>query len=517
VTSIAARRVILPHYSETITCHESDIGAVEVALGNGNKYFCRPLSSTRDAGRADRCFAQERSEFDRYPIILSSDGAPWYEANMWILHKLRESGHRSSTRDIASSVDDLVAYLRFLEESNISWMDFSSTFKEARPTYRFQTELSDLVCRKVISHSVGKRRLGTIIRFYRWLTSSAQFKPLRPPWVNKEIRLLVPSRHGFTVAVPIVTTDLKVKGEPKPDPFDTRIADGGKLRPLPQMEQIWLMDALLNHGNYELQLMHWLAISTGARIQTVLTLRRTHVWRSLEINSPWNRASVSKHKQMPHGFVAIDVGPGTGIDTKFGQNYPLYVPTWLYEKLHIYAHSQAGTRRREMASGGDIDEQYLFLTKRKQPWYSSIQAGPALSATHSNRRSHIVGGAVGTLIREKIIPQIRAMHDPQFQYSFHDLRATFGMNEIDRLLDKPKDPKNINGPRWTLTDVLKWVMARLHHSRMSVTEGYLIFRDNMGLARAAQEAWEDELSARMKQQANIAEKRFLRIDPTVAE
>lgn len=517
MTSKAARRVILPRYVETITCNGEDLGATKVDLKIGNHYFCRPVHLAGETNRADGRPGRRKREFDKYPIILRSDGAPWYEANMWIRQKLQETAANSSTRDIASTVDDLVAYLRFLEVEGVNWTDFSSVFKETRPTYLFQTELSDLVIRKVISHSVGRRRLGTIIRFYRWLINNAHFKPLRPPWLDKEIRLPVPSRQGFTVDIPITTTDLRVKGEPKPDPFAVTIADGGKLRPLPREEQIWLIDALLNHGNYELQLMHWLAVSTGARIQTVLTLRRAHVWKSLEINTPWHTVQIRRTSQSPHGFVAIDVGPGTGIDTKFGQNYPLYVPQWLYEKLHTYAHSQPGTRRRELAPGGDVDEQYLFLTKRKQPWYSSIQAVPALSEMHSTRRSHIVGGAVGTLIREKIIPQIRAMHDPNFQYSFHDLRATFGMNEIDRLLDKPKDLEKPGGPKWTLADVLKWLMARLNHSRLSITEGYVIYRDNVSLARAAQDAWEDDLSARMKLQAATAENRFLLTNPAISE
>ncbi|OWJ56047.1 site-specific integrase [Paraburkholderia caledonica] len=503
MSGVYARRVILPHYVETVTCDENDGGATRVDLPNGTHYFIRPLQTYRNANRIDDSPRGKRYVFDLYPIIIRSDGAPWYEANMWIRHRLHERAYDwlASTRDLASTVDDLVAYLRFLQDENIDWKDFSGSFKDERPTYRFKTYISDLVIQKAISHSVGKRRVQTIIRFYRWLMNDACFEPAKPTWLERKIKIPVPTAQGFVVEIPVMTTDLKVKGKPKPDPFDVHVKDGGKLRPLTLEQQNWLEDALHAHGNYEVQLMHWLAWYAGARLETVLTFRRKHVWLGTTPGCEWGTVRIGYATQARNAFVVIEVGPGTGIDTKFNQKYSLYVPKWLYEALHNYVHSERATNRRKRAAGGDIDNQYLFLTeKKRQPWYRSMQAIPEWNEAYSHRR-HRTGDALGHIIRTKIIPAIRDKHDPDFQYTFHWLRATFGMNELDRLVDKPKDPKLIDGPKWTLMDGLKWVQARLHHRHISTTEGYLRYREAVGFARAAQDDWENELDARVRKHA----------------
>ncbi|MGF6447441.1 hypothetical protein [Paraburkholderia youngii] len=498
-----ARRIVLPRYVETVTCDAADTGATRVELPNGAHYFIRPMHTQGEVNRGDGSPRWKRSDYDLYPIVIRSGGVPWYEANLWIRHRLQEKAYdpHSSTRDIASTVNDLVAYLRFLEEENIDWMDFSGFFKDERPTYRFKTYLSDLVIQNVISHSVGQRRMQTVIRFYRYLMSETHFKPAKPTWLERQVKIPVPTSQGIVLEIPVTATDLNVKGKPTPNPFDAHIRDGGKLRPLTVEQQIWLEAALHAHGNYEVQLMHWLAWYTGARLETVLTFRRKHVWASTTPGGSWRTACIRYATQARHGFVVVAVGPGTGIDTKLNQNYPLHIPVWLYDALHGYAHSERATKRRKMAAGGDIDDKYLFLTeKRKQPWYRSMQAVPELNETNTHRR-HKTGDALGHIIRNKIIPAVRGKHDGDFHYTFHWLRATFGMNELERLVDKPRDPNQTDGPKGTLMDGLKWVQARLHHKRISVTEGYVRYREAVELARAAQDAWETELGERVKRHA----------------
>src|ERR1700758_3502442 len=211
-----ARRIILPRYAETVTCDAADTGATRVELPNGAHYFIRPMHTQGEVKRGDGAPRWKRSAYDRYPIVIRSDGAPWYEANMWIRNRLQEKAYDplSSTRDIASTVDDVVAYLRFLEEENIDWMDFSGFFKAERPTYRFKTYLSDLVIQKVISHSVGQRRMQTVIRFHRWLMSETHFKPAKPTWLERQVKFPVPTSQGIVLEIPVTATDLKVMGKP---------------------------------------------------------------------------------------------------------------------------------------------------------------------------------------------------------------------------------------------------------------------------------------------------------------
>jgi integrase len=503
-----AKRVVIPYHTETTVCDEDDFGAVRVKLKDGSSYFKSAVWLCGLSTSEEKQKLPPTRVYTRYPIVLFSDGSPWHEANMWVRHKLNELPHSALiTRNIGSTIDDLVSFLRFIEDEGANWSDFSSPFREHYPTYRFQAHLSTQVEANELSYKLAKRRIGTIVSLYRWLIDSVHFRPAHAPWQEKKVKLQIPSLHGGSLTISRSTTDLSIKGRPKPNPFDETIADGGELRPLPHIEQSWLIDALLHYGNYELLLMHLISISTGARMQTTMTLRRQHFWQIPETKSLLSTHNALNARENLHRYLACWVGPGTGVDTKFDQKYNLHIPFWLYEKVHTYVHSSKAISRRMGALGGDVAGQYLFLTKHKNPWYASKQI--LFSDEQSPiRRSHIVGGSASTLIRENIIPYIQSKNDSAFTYSFHDLRATFGMNEIDRLLDKPKDSRKPNGPRWTLADVLKWLMVRMNHSDISTTERYVRYRDRLALTRALQGAWEEDLMAKMNQYANSAEKMF---------
>lgn len=488
-------RVVLLRHSQTETCASDEQGSTQVQLTSGEIYFTKrkPVLLT-----ALRTFPSSYSyDFHWYPIVLWGNGAPWYEANLWLHEKLVEAG--CDAVKIGSIVDDLVAYAKFLEDEDlgpICWADFSAVFPPQRPTYRFRTYLSDLVECKKLEYSVANRRLKTIIRFYRWLVSEAGFTPEYPLWRESVVQICVQTGSGNTLSIPTTRTDLKITGQPKPDPTDETVFDGGKLRPMNSDEQEWVQEALCDYDNYEIQLMHWLALYTGARIQTVLTLRRKNFWKGLGTNSPFGIATVNYCPQLPTGYVTIPTGPGTGVDTKFSKKHLLFVPVWLYERIHTFIHGERVTKRRARAIGGDIPEQYIFLTKHNIPWYASNQIPSVQTDSSNNRRSGIRGGALRTLIAQEIEPRIAKKTGFDFKYRYHDLRATFGVNEIHRLLGELKDPTNLSGPRWSLSEVLNWVAGRLNHSSISVTEGYIRVRENTKLTRAIQDKWEARISER---------------------
>ena len=58
--------------------------------------------------------------------------------------------------------------------------------------------------------------------------------------------------------------------------YSEYINDSGKLRPLPKDEQQALVESLKRIANTEMTLAFIFALTTGARLQTVFTLRRKH-------------------------------------------------------------------------------------------------------------------------------------------------------------------------------------------------------------------------------------------------
>jgi site-specific recombinase XerD len=80
----------------------------------------------------------------------------------------------------ATIADDLAAFRRYLDDEQVDWLDFSS-HKLRRPTYRYNAFLKLAVEAAEISPSVAKRRIGIIVRFYRWLMIEA------PPCVPESV------------------------------------------------------------------------------------------------------------------------------------------------------------------------------------------------------------------------------------------------------------------------------------------------------------------------------------------
>jgi phosphonate transport system permease protein len=119
---------------------------------------------------------------------------------------------------------------------------------------------------------------------------------------------------------------------------------------------------------------------TGARIQTVLTVRAKHVMRE------------------PAEFHGDDIrlacGPGTGIDTKGGVKGVLHLPRRFYERLYIYMHSDRARKRLGQLFGHDAASQMLhFLLSFFPPELSR----DFLANTASSMLETLAVSTIGTL------------------------------------------------------------------------------------------------------------------------
>jgi hypothetical protein len=470
---MTARRTTIRQLPLTEVVERDTPGATPVSITTpegGAIYHTVPLAGPDTGRRRDARPQWIAGTFPLFPVVRLADGAPWAEANLWLIDMM-ESKSSPNMLTFASIADDLAAFRRYLDDEGVDWLTFPANRRQ-RPTYRYSTSIRLAVQAGELSASVARRRMGAVVRFYRWLMAEAGFSPTNAPWVESGRFIEFKDQKGFSSVIEVKTTDLSISGRRAEDPWDDHIQDGGRLRPLPSSEQSVLLESLAALGNTEMTLVHLFALLTGARIQTVLTVRAKHVMR--------------KPGEFHGDDIRLACGPGTGIDTKGGVKGVLHLPRRFYERLYIYVHSDRARKRRQMADGGDHPGQPLFLSHRGAPLYEDRASRGPLSTGPQGRRHVKTGQAVRQFIRDELLPMMRVRLDnPRYEFSFHDLRATFGLNMVDAM--------TANETKYTRAlDQLRQLMW---HVRLSTTERYyLSYRENRKLFDAVQDGWGAHLS-----------------------
>ena len=469
-----SRKILLPRLTLTKVVTAEDPGAIRVALPDGAPspaYFVQPIHSEIDSERRDRLPLWMGTRFNLFPLVLDANGAPWAEAVIYVLSRLQ--GTVAPSMDTYSSIaSDLSAFRRFIDEyPEIDWTHFPA-YKLNRPTYRYNAHLRRSIAAGDIAPTTAKRRMSNVIAFYRWLQADGLLVPAHEPWKSSDRYIELKNSLGFKFTKQVTTTDVSIRTPKQADPYAGTIDDGGKLRPLTEEEQGWLLEALLAKGNTEMTLIHLFGLLTGARIQTILTFQVQHV-------TPDFVACLD-------GEVRIPVGPGTGIDSKNDKQLVLHIPAWFYQKLHTYAGSDRARRRRLRAKGGDSANQYLFLSVRGAPLYLNNLEKADFDEENS-RRHQKAGQGVRQFITDRIIPYIRENHEPQFWYRFHDTRASFGMNLTDHQL------KLVTSGEVTLHQAREFVKNRMGHESAATTDSYLQYRSNLKFVRQTEREYENHL------------------------
>jgi len=374
---------------------------------------------------------------------------------------------------LAESLRD---YKVWLDEEGLEWDDFSATDKLLRPTYLYKTHLTDLINRAVIKSSTAARRMSVVIQFYRWVTENQELLACslkNPPWIEREIGLQFRDSKGFKQVLHVKTTDVSIKVPQRDYAWDKTISDGGKLLPLSHKEQKVLIFALKELGNRDFELMHHMSLLTGARIQTVLTLRWGTFSRPPEQINQWP--------------MKLRCGPGTGTDTK-GDATDVYlsIPKLLYEWLHVYATSPRVEKRRDRSALKQEPINYLFLSNQGGPYYESKDDINAIrDSADPMKRSSSTGQNLRAFIKKKVIPLMQKTL-PGFDYQFHDLRATYGVNWVDTVM---KDGDNKQRYIWC-RDQLRKLMW---HRQATTTDRYIDYRRHMHMLETALEGWSSTL------------------------
>lgn len=406
-------------------------------------------------------------QYHHFPALLNSDGSPWAHGTLYLLSKL-ENSLVPSSKTLESIASDLSQFREYvLSNPSIDYL-VSPKRKLQRPTYAYRAYLQELLQDGHISKNTASRRMSSVIGFYRWLGKQHDTNFEHQLWDDKEIYIQFHTTEGLSKIKQLKSTNLAIRVPENKESFNEYIMDGGRLKPLSKVEQENLIKALISTGTPEMTLGFLIALTTGSRIQTVFTLRLKHI----------HHQDTTGRREIP-----ILVGMGTGVDTKFQKKMTIFLPTWLLEKLKTYSQSERAVRRRSHSTHkfSCENDQYLFLTQSGAPYYIAHNDPAITTYRHPPR-----GNAVRQFIDAQLLPTL-IKQGTYFSFSFHDLRATYGMNILEEKL------RQIDAGQTKLFDVLMFIRERLGHSNTQTTELYLNYRQKQSIALNTQSNFEKYL------------------------
>tara|TARA_A100001391_G_scaffold205359_1_gene205376 strand:+ start:98 stop:667 length:570 start_codon:yes stop_codon:yes gene_type:complete len=173
----------------------------------------------------------------------------------------------------------------------------------------------------------------------------------------------------------------------------------------------------------------------------------------------------------------------------------LLVPGWLVQDMLIYSRSTEATKRRERSFYGDTEDNYVFLSKNGIPYYTSKKeiydrrdASVSRHAGMTDQARNVSiqdGAALRQHIRDILLLRIHPAN-PDFQdFTFHDLRATFGINLLESQLQHMGDQH--------ITAALEYVQQRMGHANKDTTMQYLNYKSRLQWKNSVQHQFESQL------------------------
>ncbi|HDZ8895880.1 TPA: site-specific integrase [Aeromonas dhakensis] len=481
------QRIVLidyfPHTDAYLSTYPINNNSIPVA---NRSYFITDINNSTDVDDSVYLF----------PLLLEADGTPWHVANMFLLKlatTINEYVGFKDTKDIRKKATFLLDYKIFCESTKdnknelapTDLFDFKHPLKSRRPTWRYYSHLVNVEKTKP---ELLNAKTGTIYQFYRFaatlpnvdldlqrvetLTNFSFFKQTS----SGSLYLLEGEKRSQTVrvaeAVPVNIGYVRDEGE--------------DLRPLFQKELDALLKALqTDEFATDEKLIFYLALCTGERKQTILTMRMRHL-------AFFEEQYLSQKKKSYKLFANRQ----NGCDTKYDKPHILHVPIWLAEKIKIWANSKKANQRREkfkkrFGNFFNDDDMYLFLSP----------AGDCRYMSHSDPRYRkTLSPALGQVTRNlkaKLLKITEHKISPDF--TFHWLRATFAMLLYKRCQKLIADKKMVAGTE------LNHIRYRLHHTHQSTTEHYLRLFSQTNELIGAQEAFENVLFGDVLQNQDVSD------------
>ncbi|WP_105255659.1 site-specific integrase [Pseudoalteromonas sp. T1lg75] len=439
----------------------------------------RSLNGSFDAVTADLYqihefsneWIEKENNIYQVPYLFELDGSSWVEANMFLFHMAKYStSTQSISNKLRRSAWALLDYKIFCEGLAIELFDFSALRPINRPTYRYFKSL--LECDEINGRSLNQKT-KVIYDFYKYIFDRGKhdFKIERVD-VTRPLRVFISTNTGY-IEKEIIKRSQTVLTKPATQVEVGFIRDEGEdLRPLVGDEFNNLLSAIEGEGlKVDQRLMVLIALLTGERKQTILTLRRHHLRQ-------FNESNLGKD-----GMYRLNVCSTNGADTKFGKPHLLYVPKFLAEMMIRYSQCEAYLSRVakfERLHGNILknDDMYLFLSRegnchymaKSDPRYLKVRTRPS-------------GGNTKTITDSLIAANVALPKN----FSFHWLRATFAHQFYESLRPLVSSGALKHG------DDISLIQKRLHHSHRETTESYLKLFSTVNERLQAQELYENTL------------------------
>ncbi|MBP3063067.1 site-specific integrase [Pseudomonas chengduensis] len=447
---------------------QAQAGSVAMPLEGDDSKIVYQLD---EVGAGDDC------DLFNFPFLFHGNGDPWHEANDYFLSLMRDKHPiNRRTDDVRRRASKLLDYLLFCEDNGLDWLDFSGARPALRPTYRYYYHLINESDR---SNAVINQYTAAVYHFYKYVAEHWHDLDMKRVDTVKQVRLIVQGSKGVRVIEAEKRSQTRRTTPSSSAPLGFVRDDGEDLRPLSNRELGVFLKTIRNEKEWSAleRLILMTSLMTGARKQTVLTMRLKHL------------KGFTEDRLLTEGAYKLHAGPGTGIDTKFDKPQELYVPKQLAEELITLARSPMMKKRRakfhaQMKAAHpdlsmDEDDVYLFLSDQGNCYYMA-ENDPRYPMVKSPQI-----GQVTETIKRKLVKKATGPFSSDFYY--HWLRATFGYQLYQRLQVLVEKGLMQSG------EVIDFIQKRMHHESRETTENYLkLFRMSHEKVMA-QEVWEAKL------------------------
>lgn len=209
------------------------------------------------------------NSFHHFPVVVDALGVPWEPSSLYLLSKLKNF-KLPNYKTLSSIANDLLTFKRFLDEMQMEY-DVFPRRKMLRPTYRYRAYLIDKVANNELQIATATRKMASVVNFYRWLKQEGVIDAEYCTWEETEVSISFRDSFGFSGSKVVCSSDLAIKSHNHHNP--KYIYDGGKLSPLSREAQEGLAVRLRDVNNIEMTLMFLIALTSGARLQSVCTIR----------------------------------------------------------------------------------------------------------------------------------------------------------------------------------------------------------------------------------------------------
>lgn len=383
-----------------------------------------------------------------YCVIYDSDGSVLKvdgvdQANAFIMHKIVNC----MAKNTSTYSSALIQYFSFLEVKGVNWQ-LMPYRRSLRPTYMFKAYLEAAYRNpdkdQHLAAKTCKSYMCVVVDFYRFhIKHGKEFQ--HSPFEDESLIKFIDSDEKFmhrSRKLSVKSSDLRLSV-----PSEQAGVTPKKLISLNKTE--WdTLDKILRvtrrfSFNYkgkccngsipiEFSLLFLLMRFTGIRREEAIT------FNTLLIEKPTN-------EQLKKRFMFLNIGPRFGVETKFGKEREIEIPSFLMNKLHEYTISRRYSERRRLylqKFGSALpDHTPLFLN----------EVGEKYANDTINARWGEIRNTASALLGYKFI------RTP------HNLRATYAVFRLFALLDSGAEQSN----------ALTYIQVRLGHTDLKDTFHYL--------------------------------------------